>query len=323
VLAAAAWTQRASLRRALPALLPLAGVTALALALGLRAQALQGGVAPWFGGSPGATARILPWLAWRYLRLAFVPLGVAHGVQPAPASGWTDTIVWQPAAGLAFALALVTAWCRKDRTRALGPIWFVAMLLPVLQVVPMSNLFGDRYLYCALPGAALLVAQLGDAAARRRPRVAGALAAAGAAAALAFAALTSAQARLWADPEALYRQSAAAFPLSRIGWTGLGATLHQRQDFAGAADAYLRSLAVFPGDGHVRHLLGRVRLLEGERGRGLYDLEASLRLAPQHHDATSTRRIVARLRAAGVVPVRDEPPPDAYPPGSPRPQESP
>jgi tetratricopeptide (TPR) repeat protein len=314
VLAFAAWAMRAPLGRALWQLAPLAAATALSLVLGLQAQALQGGVAPWFGGSPEATARILPWLAWRYVRLAFVPAGLAHGVWPAPVEGWTDLRVLGPAAALLATAAAVAFACRSDRTRALGPAWFGAMLLPVLQVVPMINLFGDRYLYAALPGVALFVARLADDAAARRPRGRPALAAAGAAAAVAFAALTVVQARLWADPAALYRRSAAAFPLSRIGWTGLGATLHQQEDFEGAADAYLRSLAVFPNDGHVRHLLGRARLRQGDRGRALYDLEVSLRLAPNHHDAASSRRVVARLRAAGVAPVADEPPADAYRP---------
>src|SRR5690606_31177862 len=135
------------------------------------------------------------------------------------------------------------------------------------------------------------------------------LAAATSALALAFAALTVAQARLWRDPEALYRAAAEAYPLGRQGWTGLGAVLHGRGEPAGAAEAYLRSLAVFPDDGHVRHLLGRVRLRQGHPGRALYDLEVSLRLAPAHPDAGWTHRTVRRLRARGVRPVVDAPPP--------------
>jgi tetratricopeptide (TPR) repeat protein len=183
------------------------------------------------------------------------------------------------------------------------------MLLPVLQVVPMINLYADRYLYAALPGAALLAAQLGEGVARRGPRATRAVLAAAGAAAIAFAATTVSQARLWADPAVLYRRAAEAYPLGRQGWTGLGATLHQRGDLAGAAAAYLRSLAVFPDDGHVRHLLARVRLRQGDPARALYDLEASLRLAPAHHDVAWTRERVARLRGRGIVAVVDDPPP--------------
>lgn len=317
ILLVAIWTQRAApaWRRAL-GLLPLAVVTAIALPLNLQAQALQGGVAPWFGGSPEATARILPWLGLRYLRLVVAPVDLDHGVHPAPTSGWGDPRFWLPCLAIAGIAAGVVWLCRQRRERWLGPAWFSLMLVPVLQLVPMANVFGDRYLYTALPGATLLGAQLADAALARGRRLARPLWAASIAFGLALAAGTIAQARLWADPELLYRASTEAYPWGRIGWTGLGAVRHARQDLAGAADAYLHSLAVHPKDGHVRHLLGRVRILQGDRGRALYDLEESVRLFPNHHDVVATRRMVARLRRDGVRPVADEPPPGMAPLGA-------
>jgi tetratricopeptide (TPR) repeat protein len=310
ILLVAAWTHGAagSVRRAALDLVPLAIAAAIVLALNLQAQTEQGGVAPWFGGSPEATARILPWIAWRYVRLVVAPFDLAHGVHPAPTSGWGDPRVWLPAAGLAATAGLVGLACRRSRERWLGPAWFALMLLPVVQLVPMINLFAERYLYAALPGALLLAAQGGEALARRGRRAARALAAGAAAAGCAFAIATFAQARLWADPEALYAAAANAYPLGRQGWTGLGAVRHQRGDLEGAADAYLRSLAVFPEDGHVRHLLARVRLRQGDPGRALYDLEEALRLGPTHHDAEWTRRTAERLQRQGVVAVRDAPP---------------
>jgi tetratricopeptide (TPR) repeat protein len=116
------------------------------------------------------------------------------------------------------------------------------------------------------------------------------------------------RARKWADPESLYREATIAYPLGRTGWTGLGAELQKQGDFAGAAQAYLQSLAVFREDGHVRHLLGRVRLEEQRRDLALYDFETSLRLAPTHPNANWTRRQVERLRARDVQPAPDEPP---------------
>jgi tetratricopeptide (TPR) repeat protein len=309
VLLVAAWTHGGwdRLRRAAPDLIPLALAAVLAFALNLQAQSTQGGVAPWFGGSPEATARILPWLAFRYVRLVVAPVDLVHGVHPAPTQGLSDPRVWLPALGLAGLGAFVAWAARGHRERWLGPAWFGAMLLPVLQVVPMVNLFADRYLYSALPGALLLAAQLGDAAARRSRALARTSLVAAALFGVALAVGTRSQARLWSDPEALYARAAEAYPLGRQGWTGLGAVRHQRGDLAGAAEAYLRSLAVFPDDGHVRHLLGRVRLREGDPGRALYDLEASLRLAPNHHDSAWTRERVQRLRARGVTPIPDEP----------------
>jgi cytochrome c-type biogenesis protein CcmH/NrfG len=57
----------------------------------------------------------------------------------------------------------------------------------------------------------------------------------------------------------------------------------------------------------VRHLLGRVRLTQGRLDLALYDLDASLRLAPAHHDVAWTRDTALRLRAQGVTPREDTP----------------
>jgi hypothetical protein len=307
ILAAAAWTHGdRPLRRTLPDLLPIAAATAIVFWLGLVAQAQQGGVAPWFGGSPAATARILPWIAWRYVRLVAFPFDLVHGVHPAPTSGWLDPRVWLPLLGLAAVLGLAVWAVGLRRRRALGLVWFAAMLLPVLQVVPMINLFADRYLYVALPGALWLLADLIDDAAHDRPSRR-ALAAAALTVALVFSATTRRRAAAWSDPVALYREAAIAYPLGRTGWTGLGAELHKQGDLEGAAAAYLRSLSVHRDDGHVRHLLARVRLAQRREGEALYDLREALKLAPGHPDERWTRETAFALRERGIAARPDEP----------------
>jgi tetratricopeptide (TPR) repeat protein len=182
------------------------------------------------------------------------------------------------------------------------------MLLPVIQVIPMINLFADRYLYAALPGALWLIADVLDTMTRRRgPGARHATFGVLMMIAVLFAGFAHGRARKWADPTNLYRDATIAYPLGRSGWTGLGAELQKQGDLAGAARAYLQSLAVFPDDGHVRHLLGRVRLEERQPELALYDFEMSLRLAPTHHNEEWTRRQIQRLRTRGVRPSADEP----------------
>ena len=310
----AAWTHGGpgALRRAWLGLVPLGLFAAIAFALGLAAQSVQGGVAPWFGGGPLATAQILPWLTWRYVRISFLPVDLVHGVHPSPILGIDDPrLVWPLAALGALALVVARA-CVARRERWLFAAWFVAMLLPVLQVIPMSNLFADRYLYAALPGALWLAVDVVDAAARRRG--VGALHALFGLTALVtvlFAGFAHGRARKWGDPVSLYREATIAYPEGRTGWTGLGAELHKQDDLDGAAAAYLESIRVFRDDAQVRHLLGRVRLRQRRHAEALYDLELSLRLAPQHHDAKWSKKTAARLRREGVQPTPDEPPPPA------------
>ncbi|RIL02586.1 MAG: hypothetical protein DCC71_16190 [Proteobacteria bacterium] len=314
LLALAAWThaERGTLRRVLVDLVPLAVVTGIAFALGLAAQSAQGGVAPWFGGGPLGTAQILPWLAWRYVRISFAPFDLVHGVHPAPIAGWGDErFVW-PLAALAAVALLVVRACLLRRERWLFAAWFVAMLLPVLQIVPMANLFADRYAYVALPGALWLAADVVDRLARRRGTGAQqTLFGVVALVVVLFAGFAHGRAKKWGDPVRLYREATIAYPEGRTGWTGLGAELHKQGDLDGAADSYLRSLAVAPNDAQVRHLLGRVRLRQKRLGEALHDLRESLRIAPEHHDARWMRRTIRRLEARGVEPVPDEPPPRA------------
>ena len=310
----AAWTHAApgTLRRVWVDLLPLAALGAIAFVLGLVAQATQGGVAPWFGGGPLATAQILPWLTWRYVRLVFAPIDLVHGVHPDPIAGWGDERFTWPLAALVAVAFLLWRACHLRRERWLAVAWFFGMLLPVLQVVPMINLFADRYLYAALPGALWLLADVIERPARRRgPGALHAWVGVVALVAVLFAGFAHGRARKWGDPTSLYREASIAYPNGRDGWTGLGAELHKQGDFDGAAASYLHSLAVFRDDAQVRHLLGRVRLAQERRPEALYDLELSLRLAPNHHDAAWSRKMVETLRAQGVLPAPDEPTPAA------------
>jgi tetratricopeptide (TPR) repeat protein len=172
----------------------------------------------------------------------------------------------------------------------------------------MINLFADRYLYVALPGALWLVSDVVDRMARRSgPGAQHALFGVVLIVLVVCAGFSHGRARKWGAPERLYREATIAYPLGRAGWTGLGAELHKQGDLDGAAAAYLESLRVFPSDAQVRHLLGRVRLRQKRPGQALYDLDLSLRLAPEHHDAEWMRKAVARLRRQGVVPEGDEP----------------
>ena len=308
----AAWThgRHRGLRRAALDLMPLATIGAIAFALGLSAQSTQGGVSPWFGGGPLGTIQILPWITWRYVRLVFAPFDLVHGVHPAAVTGWLDArLLWPATALMAVALLIMRAcWFRRERW--LMAAWFFGMLLPVTQVIPMINLFADRYLYAALPGALWLIADVVDTTARRRgPGAQHAVFGVLAMVVVLFAGFSNGRAKKWADPESLYREATIAYPQGRSGWTGLGAELQKQHDLAGAAHAYLQSLAVFPDDGHVRHLLGRVRLEAQRPDLALYDLEISLRLAPAHPNALWMRRKIDKLRTQGVQPAPDEPSP--------------
>ena len=170
------------------------------------------------------------------MRLVFAPLDLVHGVHPAVVTGWLDErLLWPAGALIAVALLVVRA-CTLRRERWLAAAWFFGMLLPVIQVIPMINLFADRYLYAALPGALWLIADVVDTAARRRGTGAQhAVFGVFALIAVFFAGYSNGRAKKWAAPDLLYREATIAYPQGRSGWTGLGAELQKRHDLAGAA----------------------------------------------------------------------------------------
>ena len=301
VFAVAWWSHARGVRTSQGALAGFAVFAAYVALVNVQAQAAQGGVAGWFGGSPDATARILPEVLWRYLRMAVLPVDPAFCVQPDPVASWLSARVWLSALGIAAACALLGVAASRDRRAWLAIAWAAAMLLPVVQLVPMTTVYADRYLALALPGLLVVAAEAASraGASRAHPRTAAAVAGL---VVLALAGRSAWQARLWGDPEALYRQSVTAYPSSRHGWTGLGGEQHQRGALADAAQSYARALGIDPHDGHVRYLLARVRLEQGDAARALFELEAALRDGPQHPDAGWMRARIAELRGRGVVP---------------------
>lgn len=301
VFAVAWWSHARGVRRSQGALAGLTALAAYVALINVQAQAAQGGIVAWFGGSAAATARILPEVLGRYLRMAVLPVDPVFCVQPDPIASWLSPRVWLPLIGIGTACAMLTLAAMRDRRAWLAVAWVVAMLLPVVQLVPMTTVYADRYLALALPGLLVVIA---EAAARstfpmRRPRAAVLLASL---VVLLLAGRSAWQARLWGSPEDLYRQSVVAYPSSRHGWTGLGGEQHQRGALADAALAYQRALSIDPNDGHVRYLLARVRLEQGDDARALFDLDAAIRDGPRHPDAGWMRMRIAELRRRGVVP---------------------
>lgn len=306
VVLAVAWYSHAGGRRRDTWAVALLGLlSAYVTLLNLHAQSTQGGIVEWFGGSAAATLRILPSVLWRYLRMTVLPWDPVFCVQPEPVASWLDARVWLPLFGIAVAVALCGLAARRDRRSWLALAWVAAMLLPVLQLVPMTTVYADRYLALALPGLLLLVA---EPASRMRAWHAHPRAARSAAVLLVLllAGQSAWQARLWAEPEALFLQTIEAYPSSRHGWTGLGGERHQRGALTEAADAYRRALAIDPHDGHVHYLLARLRLQQGASEQALFHLEAALRDGPRHPDVAWMRARIAELRGRGIA-AHDDP----------------
>jgi tetratricopeptide (TPR) repeat protein len=84
-----------------------------------------------------------------------------------------------------------------------------------------------------------------------------------------------------AQARAVLSQALGGAPQHPFLLMTLGQVLYLDGDYAAAADAYQRVLAVNPGDAAARKNLGSCRLEMGERAAGEAELHAAVRAAPQ------------------------------------------
>ena len=161
---------------------------------------------PWKAALPtrGGRARAMLSVFLDYARLSVWPAGLQADRSPV-----LDPLRLSARAlgGAAVALALLAAgwWARRRLPAAsLGLAWFFVALAPVSGIVPLHNLIAERYLYLPLAGLCLAAAAALEAASRRAPRPALALACAGAVLAGTAAAATARRVPAWRDDASLF-----------------------------------------------------------------------------------------------------------------------
>jgi len=157
----------------------------------------------------------------RYLGAAFWPTGLT-AYYPHPGASLSTGRVLASAALLAALTGL--AW-RESRARpwlAVGWLWYVGMLVPVLGLVQVGmQARADRYTYLSLIGIALALAFTADRELVHRVARRGAIVAA-VAATLALAVVARGQVTTWRDSRTLYQHMRsvhpqAAYPELRLG----------------------------------------------------------------------------------------------------------
>jgi tetratricopeptide (TPR) repeat protein len=129
------------------------------------------------GGSALSTALTAPRYIARYLGLLLFPRGLSldYSYDAIPSStGLLDPATTLPAIVLAAGLAGagIVLLARRRALAAIGILWFLGTLAPVLQIVPIPERFAERFVYLPAIGVLLLGAGLFAAARRAHPAVA-------------------------------------------------------------------------------------------------------------------------------------------------------
>jgi tetratricopeptide (TPR) repeat protein len=233
---------RALARKRAAGLLAAHGLLALVYWFGWRSVVLGDGPGPLppIGGSfatqiASAVANWPAKLAWLFFPLHSSTSDVIRVVDSA-----ADPLLWL---GTCLALGSAAAWwlClhRGRPLTALGLAWIWIAYSPTAGLLPTLHANGERYLFLSAFGAALIVADLVAALARRAGRVP---AIALAALLLAFLAQrTSARIPEWESNLALFQNEIARDPAYREGYFLVAVELFQRGRFA-EADRHLRPL---------------------------------------------------------------------------------
>jgi tetratricopeptide (TPR) repeat protein len=219
----------------------------------------------------------------RYFAKAFWPAALmpqyAHPGRPPP---------WQ-VAGAALVLLAITglalARARREPWLAVGWLWFVGMLVPVIGLVQVgAQSMADRYTYVPLVGLSIGVVW-GAASLARTPAARRGLGSVAVLSILALGTVTWRQMGHWSDHVALFRHAAAVEPENALVHHILSQGLAARGDHAEAlahADAAVR---LDPAISRLHKNRGYVLFQMGRVDESIEALRRALALQPDYAEA--------------------------------------
>ena len=220
----------------------------------------------------------------RYLGKSFLPTDLAV-IYPHPGASLP---LWQPlaaaAALLGISAAALLAWRRRPYL-AVGWLWFLGTLVPVIGLVQVGNqALADRYTYLPLVGLSIAVAWgARDLLGRALPRTATALG--GAATLAVLGLLTSIQVGHWRDTETLFTHAIAVTEDNHLAHTILANELIEQGRVREAVPHLSEAIRIAPDHAPAHVLLGEARLAEGRPAAA----EESYRRALELHPDPRTR----------------------------------
>ncbi|MFQ5589651.1 MAG: tetratricopeptide repeat protein, partial [Phycisphaerae bacterium] len=185
------------------------------------------------------------------------------------------------------------AWARRRRLPGLLIAWavYLAFLTPVLGLAQSGpQLVADRYSYLScLPWAVLVGAMVtrvlnGAADLRRHIRIGVPVAVA--ATVVILVALTSAQTRIWADSETLWKTVLARAPDTGSAHANLAVVLNDKGEYRSARDHSLAALAILPGNLVAHGQLGRSSAKLGDLATAEKHLRIALTIRPDDPGVT-------------------------------------
>jgi len=276
----------------LPFVLLAAAFVAIHALVGKQAGAIK----EYHGGSFAATMATMAQVLLSYVRLIFVPenLCASYYLRP-PADVSTGAVLlrWLPLAGLA-ALALVGL--RRSWLPAFSGLWFLVALLPVLNLVPISTLKAERYLY--VPSVAFCLLLGGAAGSLRKPTTVvllGSLVAC-------LAAGLAHRNETWRDSRTLWLDTLRKCPVNPKAASDLGLVYQSEGQVERAIRQYQRALRIDDKLTKVYNNLGTAYNALGKNREALAAftkaVEADANYAKGHFNLGEQHRVMGNVQEA-------------------------
>ncbi len=226
-----------------------------------------------------AIARYLGKLVWpRDLALLY-----PHPYLPTQGGVPLDTFTIAASAALCVGITLAVLRARRQRYLAVGWLWFLGMLVPMIGIVHVGRqALADRYSYLPMIGLAVAIVW-GGAELVARVRAPGQrrllLAAAGCALA-GFGVAAFAQARTWRDSETVFRHTLAVSPRASVIRLDFGSWLREHHRLDEAEHEYRAGLEVDPGNPLLHFNLGKTLHAKGRVAEAIDEYRATAALEP-------------------------------------------
>jgi hypothetical protein len=192
-----------------------------------------------------------------------------------------SVIVWKTAGGAALlvALSVLFLWVgRRHRFLAVGWLWYVGTLVPVIGLLQVGNLrMADRYTYVPYVGIAVIAAWGAPLIVKNKHLLTGAALIA----LTAFATLTAAQVRLWKDNLTILEHTTRVDPDNYILHDVVGSWLARNQRFDEARRHYNESIRARPDFAWSHYHLGVVCLHEERYSDATVHFTEAIRIRPE------------------------------------------
>lgn len=241
----------------------------------------------------------LPGLIMRYLALLIFPLGLnaLHKIYP-PADLWGFVI---PLFVVIFVILALLLLSRRSPSVGLGGLWFLASLLPVMNLLPLEgSVMADRFLYLPSAGFALLLAGFPGALKKKdgeplswtrnlfRMILLAIL--------LSNAVFTARRNPVWRDEMIFFSRCVEQNPQSAMAHHNLGYVYYRKGDWPRAEAEYRQAISLSPAYADPHATLGDILAKTGRYAEAIQEYEAYLRYNPRALNRDQALEKIARLK---------------------------